>query len=121
MRPVPLVLAAATGAVSLGVAGLLYARFGSPDVSYGPRRYVVESDTRVLVEFEVAKDPAASAVCTVRARDATGAEAGIALVRVGPAPQRTVRVVRELTTTARAVVGEVTGCTLEQPAPVGRP
>ena len=117
MRPVPLVLAVATGAVSLAVSFSLYQRYGGAEVSFGLLRYVVESDSRVLVEFEVAKDPAASAVCELRARDRSGAEAGTALVPVGPSADRRTTVVHVVPTTARAVLGEVTGCSLDAARP----
>jgi len=113
VRPAVLALGGLTAAASLGVAVLLFQRYGSPDVQSGTRGYVVASDTLVTVEFEVAKDPAATALCTVRARDRTGAEAGVALVRVGPAADRRVVVVHPLQTTSRATTGEVAGCSLE--------
>ena len=113
MRPAALVLGGLTAAASLGVAVLLFQRYGSPDVQFGTRAFVVESDTLVRVEFEVAKDPAATVLCTVHARDPSGLEAGVALVSVGPAPQRRVVVVHPLQTTARATTGEVTGCSVD--------
>ena len=112
VQPVVLVLGGLTVAASLGAAVVLYQRYGDPDVQSGTRGYVVESDALVRVEFEVAKDPGATALCTVRAQDRTGAEAGVALVRVGPADTRRVVVVHPLPTTSRATTGEVTGCSL---------
>ena len=112
MQPAVLFLGGLTVAASLGAAVVLFQRYGDPDVQSGTRGYVVESDALVQVEFEVAKDPAATALCTVRAQDRTGAEAGLALVRVGPAPARRVVVVHPLPTTSRAITGEVTGCSL---------
>lgn len=120
MRPVPLLLAGLTAAASLGAAVLLYQRFGGAEVGYGVRAYVVESDTAVRLDFEVDKDADRSALCTIRARAASGEETGTALVRVGPAPQRSVRLSRTLTTRERAATAEVTGCSLEAasaPAP----
>ena len=108
--PVVLALGGLTAAASLGAAVLLYQRYGDPDVQSGTRGYVVESDALVRVEFEVAQDPGATALCTVRAQDPTGAEAGLALVRVGPAATRRVVVVHPLPTTSRATAAEVTGC-----------
>ena len=111
-RPAVLLLGGLAAAASLGVAVLLFQRYGSPEVQSGTRGYAVSSDTLVTVTFEVAKDPAATALCTVRARDSTGAQAGVALVRVGPSAERTVVVVHVLPTTSRATTGEVTGCSL---------
>ena len=117
VQPVVLVLGGLTVAASLGAAVVLYQRYGDPDVQSGTRGYVVESDTLVRVEFEVAKDPAASAVCELRARDRSGAEAGTALVPVGPSADRRTTVVHVVPTTARAVLGEVTGCSLDAARP----
>ena len=113
MRPVPLVLSALAALAALSAAFLLYSRFGAPEVAYGSLGYAVESDRQVRVEFEVVKDPARTALCTVRARAADGGQAGLALLRVGPAPQRRVVQTHDLLTTARAVTAEVTDCTLE--------
>ena len=121
MRPAVLVLGGLTAAASLGAAVLLFQRYGSPDVQSGTRGYVVASDTLVTVEFEVAKDPAATALCTVRAQDRTGADAGVALVRVGPSAERRVVVVHPLQTTSRATTGEVTGCSLAAGGPTPSP
>jgi len=115
VRPVPLVLSVLGALVALVATFLLYGRFAAPDVTYGSLGYSVESDRQVRVEFEVVKDPARSAVCTVQARRADREQAGIALVRVGPAPQERVVQAHELLTTARAVSAEVTDCTLEGP------
>jgi len=115
VRPVPIVLSVLAALASLSAAFLLYTRFGAPEVTQGTLGYLVQSDRRVSVKFEVVKDPAASALCTVRARSADGAQAGIALVRIGPAAERRTVQTRELLTTARAVSGEVTDCTSEGP------
>jgi len=113
VRPVPLVLSVLAGLAALGAAFLLYARFGAPEVTYGSLGYLVQSDRQVRIEFEVVKDPAQTVLCTVRARSAEGGQAGLALLRVGPAPQRRVVQTHELLTTVRAVNAEVTGCTPE--------
>ncbi len=113
MRRTPLVLGTLVALAMVAVAWLFYRAFGQGGgVQYGVRSYVVASDSRVRVEFEVAKDPARTAVCTVRARDRTGAEAGSAQVTVGPAAGRSTIVSYDLTTTSRAATGEVTGCVL---------
>ena len=122
MRRAPLVVGVAGALVGLVVAVLLFRAYGSSDVGYGPRGFEVVSDRLVRVEFEVVKDPAATALCTVRSRDRTGAEVGIALVRVGPAEDRRQVVTHPLPTTARAATGEVTGCSLDRAvAPGSRP
>jgi len=121
VRPAVLLLGGLTVAASLGAAVVLFQRYGNPDVQSGTRGYVVASDALVTVEFEVAKDPAATALCSVRAQDATGADAGVALVRVGPSAERRVVVVHPLTTTSRATTGEVTGCSLAAGVPPASP
>ncbi len=112
MRPVTLVLGGLAVLVSLGIAIILYQAYGQAEVGFGPRGYTVESDTLVRVVFDVEKDPAATALCTVRARDRFGDEAGSALVTVGPSPRRQQTVTYDLSTRARANTGEITDCTL---------
>ena len=109
-----MLVAAVAAVVGLAVAVLLFRGYGPGGVAYESRGYTVESDALVRVEFEVAKDPAAAAVCSVRAQDRTGAEVGNALVRIGPSPQSRQVVTHDLPTTARAVTGEVTGCSAER-------
>ncbi len=116
MKAVTLTLGAVAVGVSLGVAVLLYQRYGSSGVGFGVRAYAVESDSLVRVDFEVDKDPSRTAVCTVRARDSHGAEVGSDPVTVGPAPHRSVLVTHRLATVGRANTGEVTACVLQVPA-----
>ncbi|HEU0103778.1 MAG TPA: DUF4307 domain-containing protein [Mycobacteriales bacterium] len=119
MRPIPVVLGTLAALVSLVAAVLLFRAFGaSTEVGFGARGYVVQSDRSVQVEFEVVKDPARTAVCSVRARDRTGVEVGNSLVRVGPSDRRRSIVRYELATSGRAASGELTSCELEA-APAG--
>ncbi len=119
MPRTPLVLGALAALVGLFVAVVYFRAFGAPEVGSGLRTYDVRSDTSVQVSFEVRKDPAQTAVCTLRARSATGAEVGQALVRVGPADARSTVVSYDLATTGRATLAEVTGCVPEPQAPAG--
>ena len=120
MRPVTIVLGGLVVLLSLVVSVVLFRAFGdSPDIGFGPRGYTVHSDRSVSVVFEVHKPASRTAVCTVRARDRTGAEVGNSLVRVGPAPKRSVIVTYELPTSGRAADGEITACTLSGSAPSG--
>lgn len=64
----------------------------------------------VQVTFEVDKDPGATAVCTVRARNRAGQEVGRAQVTVGPATQRRTTLSYLLRTTDRPISGEVLDC-----------
>lgn len=116
MRRAPIILGVVGGLVGLVIAVLLYRGYGAQEVNFGPRGFTVQSDAVVRIEFEVDKDAAAVALCTVRARDRTGLEAGNALVRVGPSADRSQIVTYDLTTRSRAVSGEITACTLERAA-----
>jgi len=119
VRRAPVVVGAIAALVGLAVAVLLYRGYGATEVGFGPRGFAVTSDSSVRVEFEVVKEPARTALCTVRARDRTGAEVGTALVRVGPAAGRGQVVRYDLATTGRANTGEITGCLLEPASPGG--
>ena len=110
MKPVPIVLGAVVVALSLVVAVVLYGRYGPGEVRSGLLSFEVVSDSTVRIRFEVVKDPAQTAVCTVRARDREGTEAGVALVRVEPAAEGRTRVSYDLATRLRATSGELIGC-----------
>jgi hypothetical protein len=112
VRPVTFVLGGLAVLVSLGVAIVLYRAYGQAEVGFGPRGYTVESDALVRVVFDVDKPAGATALCTVRARDRFGEEAGSALVTVGPSARRQQTVTYDLATRARANTGEITDCTL---------
>ncbi len=117
----PVVVGVVAALVGLGVAVLLFRGYGTGEVGFGPRGYTVTSDRQVQIVFEVDKEPSATAVCTVRARDRTGLEAGSALVRVGPSSGRRQVVTYDLATTARANTGEITSCLLDRGAGPPRP
>ena len=113
MSRAPVLVGTLGGLVGLVVAFLLWQTYGRSELGFGPRGFTVSSDTLVEVEFEVDKDPGATALCTVRARERSGAEVGTALVRVGPSAERRQVVSYDLATTGRAATGELTGCSLE--------
>lgn len=109
----------AIGAVVALIAALLLValvtvalRASRPAVSYGLLGFRVVDDTHVEVRFEVHKAPLAQVVCTVRARGRSGAEVGQTEVTVGPRDdgRRVTPVTHLLTTSDRAVSGEVLGC-----------
>ena len=106
------VVGVAGALAGLVLAFLLYQRFGQRGVAFAARGFVVESDRLVRVEFEVAKDAGATAVCRVRSRGRGGAEVGGELVTIGPAATSRTIVEHPLATTGRANTGEVTGCVL---------
>lgn len=108
--------AAVAALLGLGIAVLLYGRFGDGGTQVAVRTYVV-SDTSVKIEFSVTKDAGDAVVCALRARDRQGKEIGIALVRVGPSAKRSVLTTYDLPTTSRANTAEVTGCSQAPPEP----
>lgn len=103
------------------VVWTFWSRFGRDDVGLRERGFAVLSDEAVRVDFDVTPPPGETAWCLVRARGASGAEVGYEHV---PVPSRgggsAVLVQHVLTTTERAVTGEVTRCELSPP-PAGRP
>ncbi len=84
----------------------LYERRTGSQLTYQVGAYEVVSDTAVRVSFTVNTGGTKTGLCRVRARNADGAEAGVAVIEVGPGRE----VSYLLTTTSRAVTGEVSGC-----------
>lgn len=101
--------------LGLGMAILLYGRFGDGGIQFAVRTYET-SDTSVRIQFSVRKDPQQEVVCTLQARDKQGMTIGTALVRVGVSPESSVLTSYELPTTSRANTAEVTACS-QAPAP----
>ena len=100
------------GVVAVGALVLAVIAFRNQNgtVQSAVRSFAITEHT-VRVTFDVRKPPGAAAQCVVRARDIQGREVGWARVPV-PARGRLVRVTYALPTTARAVTGEVLGCTV---------
>lgn len=82
--------------------------------------FTVVSDSAVTVRFDVVKKAGGRAYCIVRARGSDGREVGrdVAEVDAAGAPEREVQAEFTLATTARAVTGEVAGCSSE---PISKP
>lgn len=99
---------------AVGLAWVVWAGLGQADadVRWTDLGFRVVDDTRVTVTYNVGKDPAATAVCSLRALDRTKAVVGIARVTVGPSPQRVTRRTDEVRTSALAVTGVVQECGL---------
>ena len=76
--------------------------------------YQVQSDTRVLVRFEVVKDAGKRVQCLLQARDRNNVEVGSLVATVGPEGSGTVTNAYLVSTRHRAVAGEVLSC---RPAP----
>ena len=75
--------------------------------------YTVDSDHAVTVRFDVVKERERVATCRIRARNQAGVEVGSREVTV-PAGVRTATASHRLTTTERAVTGEVRDCRLSR-------
>jgi hypothetical protein len=71
--------------------------------------FQVTSNTSVIVSFEVDKPVSWTVTCAVRARNAIGEEIGRHPVTIGPG-KHVNKVTYTLTTTDRAVTGEVEDC-----------
>ena len=97
----------------VAIGYFLYLRYGSDRVQARVIDFQVRSDTSVVIDVEVLKRAGGTAYCLVRSRGSSGAEVGrdvVVVDAVGTA-ERVVRVEHELTTTERAVTGEVGRCT----------
>ena len=102
-------------AVLLGVGVVaatyaLYDRSTKGRLAHQVTGYEVLSDRAVRVDWEVRLADGQRGECQVRARSRDGAEAGSAVVPVGPGRGGALRTSYELSTTARAATGEVTRC-----------
>lgn len=77
--------------------------------------FTVVSDSAVTVRFDVRKQAGERAYCIVRARGRDGSEVGkdVAEVDTVGGPEKDVRAEFELATMAKAVTGEVAGCSSE--------
>lgn len=109
-RPVLLTLAAALVLTLLALTFGAWDRYSSSRVPFTVLGYRVVSDTQVEVRFEVHKATSSTVTCLVRARDRTGSVVGREEVEVGPSEGAPTRITTTLTTSARAVAGEVTAC-----------
>jgi hypothetical protein len=106
-------VAAVAAAVVLAgglIALRLFNAYGDGDYTAAVTKFEA-SDTGVAVTLMVRLPEGGSAVCVVRARDASGAETGREEIRVtaGPEPERTI-ITHRLPTKTRPVTGEVQGC-----------
>ncbi len=97
--------------VAIGVA--LYNRYGGEQVRGRVVSFDIQSDARVVLDVEVSKSAGGTAYCVVRARGRDGAEVGrdVAVLDATGSADRTARGTFTLATTARAVTGELGGCT----------
>jgi hypothetical protein len=78
--------------------------------------YSIVDDSTMSIEFTVARDnPAAAAVCIIRARSQDGSETGRREVYIAPSPNVTVHVTAEVRTSQPPAVGALYGCGSEVP------
>jgi hypothetical protein len=108
-------LAVIVASVVLAVTGLawvIWAGLGqaSADVRWTDVGFQIVDNSRVTVTYDVGKDPAATAVCSLQALDQAKSTVGIARVTIGPASARVTRRTDEIRTSALAVTGVVKEC-----------
>ena len=112
-------LAGLAGVALLAAAGLawvVWAGLGQAhaDVRWTDLGYQVRDDSLVTVTYDVGKDPAATALCTLQAMDVHKSTVGLARVTIGPARQQVTRHTDVVRTSARAVTGVVQDCALQR-------
>jgi hypothetical protein len=100
---------------ALGVAGLAWVLWMAFSYANPPIRATLVSytvtDATVTVRFEIVKNAEYPATCTLRARNRVGEEVGRRDVTI-PVGVRTDTLTEELTTTGKAVIGEIRDCRL---------
>jgi hypothetical protein len=74
--------------------------------------FQVVDDGTVRLTFDVDKPEDATATCTIQALDSGFSVVGTVDVRVGPAPQTSVRQTATIRTTNRATAGRVVSCSV---------
>ena len=103
-----------TGAVVVVVAAALIGwwtlRNESQRITATTISYKIESDTSVLVGFDVSRPPGLAVTCTVRALDGHFTVVGTADIVVPPEGEQVVHLQKAVRTTSRAVTGVVQDC-----------
>jgi hypothetical protein len=95
---------------SLGIGIKLYGQYGTTAPEARVLRWTVVTDQAIRIEIEVPGDRTAPLHCTLRSRGRDGSEVGHTEATV-PAGKGTVTRTIVLNTRARAVTGELVGCT----------
>ncbi|GAB2930302.1 DUF4307 domain-containing protein [Rhodococcus aerolatus] len=102
--------------VGLGVAYLAYTNLAQTPVQGEQTGFELTDASTLTLRFDVTRsDPAAPAVCIVRARSLDGSETGRREVLVGPGTDAITSVTTEVKTSAPPVAGDVYGCSLTVP------
>ncbi len=111
-RVLAVVLAVLFVGLLLAIGSALYNRLTGEQVRGQVISFDVTSDTRVVLDVEVSKTKGGTAYCVIRARGRDGREVGrdVAVLDATGTPRRTARGTFTLSTSARAVTGELGGC-----------
>lgn len=101
-------------AAALALAWLVWAGLGGNGASVTSTDvgFRIVGDSAVDFTFDVAKDPARTASCTLQALDRTNGTVGLVTVTVGPSREQVTRTTRTIRTSAAAVNAVVRSCTL---------
>lgn len=107
------------GALVAAVFATLWSRSQATTVDGKVLGYTVTSDSSVEIRLEVVKDSGSMAFCIVRSRGADGEEVGRDVVEVDSVgtSSRRAQAVFTLQTSARAITGEIAGCS---PQPISK-
>ena len=118
-RVVAVFLAVTFIAFAVAVAMVLWDRATQERVTGRVLGYEVLSDSAVQIRLEADKRPGGQAFCVIRARSADGREVGRDVADVDPTgtSDSRSRGTYVLSTTARAVTGEIAGCS---PQPISK-
>ncbi|MGW6131906.1 DUF4307 domain-containing protein [Cellulomonas sp. NPDC055163] len=103
------VVAVVAGVVVVAVLAWIMSGMQRDVVRWQDHGFRVEPD-RVVMTFEVTKDPAATVECRLLALNQAAAEVGFRTVTVGPARTSVVRLTETVATAELAVTGTVETC-----------
>jgi hypothetical protein len=104
------VTGAVVGAVAAVLIGWWTLRNEGQRITATTISYKVESDTSVLVSFDVSRPPGLAVTCSVRALDGHFTVVGTADIVVPPEGEQVVHLQKAVRTTSRAVTGVVQDC-----------
>ena len=103
------VVSVVAGVLVVGVLAWIMSGAQRDAVRWQDHGFRVEPD-RVVMTFEVTKDPGATVECRLLALNQAAAEVGFRTVTVGPARTSVVRLTETLATAELAVTGTVESC-----------
>ena len=105
-----MVTGAVVGAVAAVLIGWWTLRNEGQRITATTISYKIESDTSVLVSFDVSRPPGLAVTCSVRAMDGHFTVVGTADIVVPPEGEQVVHLQKAVRTTSRAVTGVVQDC-----------